>query len=131
MEKLTKEQAIAEHRKMWRWIAEETKKRREIVKEEDYIKKYFQRDVILCHCFCCEYTSQRGGCADLFFCEFCPIDWNSECDELMCEDYDETEENNKGLLGLWEDAKSWQTAAKLAKQIAELPERFSDVLDDE
>lgn len=31
MRELTKEQAIEEHRKMWRWIAEEAEKRQGIV----------------------------------------------------------------------------------------------------
>lgn len=34
--KLTREQAIKEHRKMWRWIAEETENRRYCVSKTKY-----------------------------------------------------------------------------------------------
>ena len=121
MRELTKEQAIAEHRKMWRWIAEETEKRQEIVYEEDYLEDYFPDKIISCDCFCCEYDKQKQGKN----CRSCPIDWGSKCDWFMCL-RKETKDDNEGLFYLWEnaaDTDAWKKAAELARQIAELPEK--------
>ena len=118
MKELTKEEAIEEHRKMWRWIAEETEKRQEIVYKEDYIEDYFPDEKISCDCFCCEYDEQKQGKN----CKFCPIDWGSKCDWFMCL-RKEIKDDNKGLFYLWELTTDWKKAAELARQIAELPER--------
>lgn len=128
MKELTKEQAIAEHRKMWRWIAEETEKRREIVYKGEYLIKYFPDDDIYYSCFCCEYAIQkmlfendRGSKIDNK-CTFCPIDWGGEVNAFMCERKD-LSTKNRGLYFLWVRTNDWKEAAELAREIAELPER--------
>jgi len=65
--KLTKEQAIAEHRKMWRWIAKETKKQQRIIGKEEYLERYFPEDYIYNGCFCCEYGRQRANSGGLMY----------------------------------------------------------------
>ena len=121
---LTREEAIANHRKMWNWIADETERRKVPVLKHEYFNF-----VGLAHihnsCFCCEYTRNKAYKVD---CSFCPIDFDSKASFYMCErkyfafDY-------KGIYALWVDKVSekenfdWQNAAKLAREIANLPER--------
>lgn len=120
MEKLTKKQAIEEHRKMWRWIAEETEKRKRVVRKGEYLDLYYPNADIECDCFCCEYGTQKmikKPCAK------CPINWDSECDKYMC--FDKTNFEDDNLYALWTEAgdtENWKKAAEVARQIAELPE---------
>ena len=119
---ITKEWTIAEHRKMWWWIAEETLKREKIVYKEEYLEEYFPDEDICCDCFCCEYDKQKTNSENDMKCKFCPLDWGSDCSTTQCVDknYLAGEGN---LFALWESTLDWKEAAELAKQIAELPER--------
>ncbi len=114
--KLTKEQAIAEHRKMWRWIAEETEKQKRCITKLKYCLLHLRNrsEFPLHECFCCEYDY----CTDNNnMCQSCPIDWGVCATELMCE---------YGLFGQWHTAvknHNYEMAAELARRIAELPER--------
>lgn len=128
--KLTKEQAITEHRKMWRWIAEETEKRKQIVKKLEYLYIHGFYEDIAYDCFCCEYDKQQCKQQSNFpDCHFCPIDWNSAATSYMCKDLTDMDDDY-GLYAKWTNAaenNDWQTAAALARQIAELPEREIDM----
>lgn len=117
MKPLTKEEAVDEHRRMWKWIAEETVEREELVCKEEYLKIYFPDDDIEFNCFCCEYGIQNG----FEQCSHCPIDWDSKCSRWQCLNYYRSD--SEGLFSLWERECDWEEAAKLAKRIAELPER--------
>lgn len=128
---LTKEQAITEHRKMWRWIAEETEKRKQIVKKSEYLYTYCRLDEhIRFNCFCCEYDKQRNREEFLYInCRFCPINWGSAATNYMCEDLTDMDDDY-GLYAEWIEAvkcDDWQIAAAIARQIAELPEREIDM----
>ena len=122
MEKLTKQQAIKEHRKMWLWIAEQTEKQEKVVGKDEYLDLYYPNADIECNCFCCEYDKQQN--AELTHdCFNCPIDWDSERYECMCND--KTDLGDDNLFALWIRTcwlENWKEAAKLARQIAELPE---------
>ena len=127
--KLTREQAIAEHRKMWNWIAEETEKRKEIVRKREYMAIFFTFDEVFSHCFCCDYAANEyeNKCSVFFksYCDYCPIDWDSKAKELMCCNK-EYVDDDRGLFRLWDDIYAdddYEIAAKLARQIAEMPER--------
>lgn len=116
--KLTKEQAVEEHRKMWNWIAEETEKRRAVITKEDYLREFYPDEEIKNVCFCCQYACQL---ADLVLCDYCPIDW---ANEEGCLWYGSAYEK-------WRRSKhmgNWRQAAAFAREIAELPER--DVQED-
>ena len=113
---LTKSEAIANHRKMWNWIADETMKRKCKVEKWDYFKAHGITDIPLCECYCCEYA-RDGLFAD---CSRCPIDWGGEFNICLNRDSDG---DGKGLFTLWCKEPDYVKSAELAKRIAELPER--------
>ena len=115
--KLYKDWFIKEHRKMWGWISRETMIRKEKVLKEDYIKilPLWKRLITKLHhdCFMCAYT--KGECG------YCPLIW--------CED-----DEDGGLciyvnsiFSLWFDEKDWNKAAFYAQEIADLPEKKSNI----
>ncbi len=125
--KLTREQAISEHRKMWRWIAEETEKRKELVRKKEYMAIFFTFDEVFSHCFCCDYAANKYNRSDFngSYCDYCPIDWGSKTEDLMCMDKERIDDD-RGLYALWYNIQfydDYKRAAELARQIAELPER--------
>ena len=111
--KLTKSEAIANHRKMWNWIADETLKRKCKVRKREYFETHGLTDVPRNVCYCCEYSCDES-CSD------CPIEWGGEYG--TCESKD-NKGDRKGLYTLWYDEYDYIKAAELARQIAELPER--------
>ena len=125
--KLTKSEAVREHRKMWNWIADETEKRKEKVEKEDYfieVEPYCsireEREEL---CWCCEYVSSiEDGWDECWACwACCPIVWPNRKHCIY-----ET-------FGKWDIETNWKRAAELARQIANLPERPDmefDILED-
>lgn len=111
---LTREQAVAEFRKMWRWIAQKTLMCERKVEKKEY---FIENDLkfVNSYCYLCEYScSQKkhifkfeSGCA------FCPIIRAKE--RIICNCCN-------GLYYLWEKETDYKKCAKLAKQISELPE---------
>lgn len=59
MEKLTREQAIEEHRKMWNWIADETLKQKRKVNENEYFQHINLTDIPKDNSFISEYIMQQ------------------------------------------------------------------------
>ena len=115
---LTKEQAIAEHRKMWNWIADETEKSKKIVGKSAYFRKTAPNDMGILHdCYCCRYDISNIP-DRTFRCRYCPIDWgNNTRHQFMCQGFN-------GLYTKWCTSTDWEKSAKLARQIANLPERM-------
>lgn len=118
---LTRKQAIAEHRKMWNWIADETLRKGYKVKKKHYLKKHgFGNTFILNDCFCCKYVSDIATLRDIEgdLCSLCPVDaWDlAEPDECM-----------GGLFHSWLHSDNFEESAKLARQIANLPERTDNI----
>lgn len=127
--RITKEQAITEHRKMWNWIADETEKRQQIVNKTDYFEEHeneFSKEMLKtidshCNCFCCLYNNTQSNSKDGKNCNNCPLEWESEVSISMCSD--SKEENDEcGLYSLWQNS-DYSTAAELARKIANLPEK--------
>ena len=115
---LTREQAIAEHRKMWNWIADETLRKGYKVKKEHYLKKHgFDKALIINNCFCCEYVWYMAELRDIEgnLCSLCPIDWG---DGKRCW---------ISLYDLWVHSDNLEEVAQLARQIADLPERTDNI----
>lgn len=74
----TKDQAIAEHRKMWCWIYDETVKQKRPVRKEEYIE---ENNIfgLRSNCFLCEYSANetiKNGA--IYICDCCPLDWDSK-----------------------------------------------------
>lgn len=109
---MTKAEAIAAHRKMWRWIADETARRKCVVDKSDYFEAMGipEEDRPSARCYCCEYDKDNGDNN----CALCPIEWpTGHC----C---------GGGLYSRWTDTFDycdWITAAEIARRIAELPEK--------
>lgn len=128
--KLTKEQAVVEHRRMWNWIAQQYRAG-ERYNVEEMKRRYISGelgkspDLICNHCFCCEYSVQVGNDSD-GPCDNCPIKWPSDVEEYFCIDAYEPD-GGKGLYAV-EYLLSIQPACDvrrlvyLAEQIANLPE---------
>lgn len=112
---LTKQQAITEHRKMWNWIADETKKCGRKVSKEEY---FIAMDIAFenrpeTYCYCCDYVN--GACIK------CPIEWGGGCYRGCCDK--DAMFDDKGLYAQWANADNPEKAAQLAREIAKLPER--------
>lgn len=132
--KLTKQKAIEEHRKMWNWIADEllnpeTQKQNCNVHtlKQKYCK---ENDLELFEaCWCCEYDTQfiNERNSERMRCKNCPLTWGTECetDNFYCERGEDG--------GLWWNAHQlaingeYEGASELARQIANLPEKESEV----
>lgn len=89
--KLTREQAIVEHRKMWLWISRQIMK--DYIKDKQvrtiysykcvYLNNVYPKEHIKCKCFCCEYVTQHGNMCH----KDCPLYWNDECRAFTCDDF--------------------------------------------
>lgn len=115
--RLTREQAIAEHRKMWNWIADQIEEKQETLFVYGLKRKYcFEKGFckIINYCFLCEFTHEN--------CNKCPLDWDSDATEYMCEDA-KIYGDNDGIWCRCRESIDWQEQASLARQIANLPER--------
>jgi len=119
--KLTKEQAIEEHRKMWNWIADNVENMQ--VTKVDYIKKYYMKVIrrirvnIERDCFCCEYAKQQSPLQENI-CDYCPLDCNSkENNHIISEDLFDYFYSKCVSTG------RYIQASNIARQIANLPER--------
>ena len=115
--KLTKKLAVALHRRLWNWIADETVKQQRKVQKFEYPP--FKHFKILSNCWCCEYarTARKNDIVKKGremlktpICEYCPIHWEND----KCSD---------GEFDEWFVSDTWQEAEHWARVIAELPER--------
>lgn len=103
-----------------------TRKRNRKVKKEEYFSYLYLKtpDEVTPHrlCYCCQFDSDCAYYRAESKCRNCPINWGSERHNFKCIDKYRNEDY-LSLYGKWELTKNWRTAAKLAKQIAELSER--------
>lgn len=110
--KITKKEAIKNHRKMWNWIANRLELG-EYVDKKDYFKRHGIITRPSCLCYACEYSDQFR---DKMPCEKCPIDWGKTEDgkSRSCT-------NNHSLYLQYIVEGDLKKRAKLARQIARLP----------
>ena len=111
---ISKEKAIQEYRKMWEWIAKETKKRKRKVEKSEYTESH--KLSILYDCWLCEFVEEVPE-----KCDDCPILFA----ETKTNVYLNFCEQKTSLYRQWTELgdKDWKEAAKLALAIAELPEK--------
>lgn len=140
---LTKNEAIQNHRKMWNWIAEQTKARKKPVDKKEYISEC-DPEVrhITSTCWLCEYAEHhkqlRPGVRNGHACNACPLRWPNE--KIITELTNETttlcfgtdgldNPETVGLYGRWYYAtlhNDWERCYDLAKQIENMPEYMED-----
>lgn len=122
--KLTREEAIRKRREMWNWIADETERLERVVLKSEYFKKHSisHNEVPLHDCYCCEF--------DLHFLSFplcyaCPINWGVNNEMNTCCDKKTPYSKWYVVVNNYSNGWSndWKSAAKLAREIANLPER--------
>lgn len=117
---LTREQAITEHRKMWRWIAEQYIGKDDIYYMNPYrfkqiylYKNGYNSSLIHSCCFLCEYVKKWKNC------DKCPLDWGISKSCIG-------DSKNDGLykqINTYYYEENYKKCAELARQIAELPEK--------
>lgn len=124
--KWTREDFVFHHRKMWNWIADQTLKlKRKVTKEE-----YFEAMGIpvwnrpLHRCYCCQYVFRYFENT----CESCPIDWtngedNDEFDKYFICTFEYETIGLTSIFIKWLRADYYKEAARLARTIANLPEK--------
>ncbi len=115
--KLTRKQAIRNHRKMWNWIADETEKRDVKVKKADYFRENGITDEPYTLCYCCEFARQLAF--KVKECIFCPIKWGDNANATCC---DGCKIFLKWITSSAGD-KDGNSSAQLAREIANLPEK--------
>lgn len=111
---LTREQALENHRRLWRHIADKTRTEKRCVSKKEAIEDIWGNVWVANECWCCEYDDQF----DSDFCTHCPVMWDNEKDNgFWCNDSE---------FGEWCSARTaddWEEAAEIAEKIANLPER--------
>lgn len=117
---MSKKEAVAAHRKMWNWIADETLKRKCCVHKSEYFHFSGYKGVIpFSNCFCCQYIREHKK-SSIVLCAECPIVFYPLAKTIAnCT-------NSNSPFKLWVDSFNvgdWNLAAKYAREIAELPER--------
>lgn len=109
---MTREEAIKKHRELWHWIAEEHRKRKSvIVHKED--NPDVAKESPLNNCWLCEYVRQ-SKIVFYDFCSACPINWGvGTC----------MKKGSPYRAWTFNTFLDYEELAKLAKIIAELPEK--------
>lgn len=124
---MLKEEAIRKHRAMWNYIADEIENTHHTISIENMKGNYVERvgDANMymrrySNCYLCYYTK--------FKCKNCPIKWPSDAHVRMCEN-GFMNEHDMSTAGLYKqcrklaDSGEWEKQAKLAREIANLPEQ--------
>lgn len=115
---LTKEEAIRRHRLMWNWIAQTSIQEQRCVSKQEAFK-HFRWEYVLSYCWCCAFAdnqTKQDHTRYCGMCKYCPIVWPyfacSDGFELLYDEFVDASNEN-----------SYVKTAKIAYQIAELPER--------
>lgn len=127
--KMTKEEAIVNHRRLWNEIADMLD-RGERYDHVDVLKRQALNNIgeendIHNNCYCCEYAKND--------CRKCPVIWNNErYYDYMCETgyddifddlYDVKDKSEWANFLILIKQKDYDIAAEIAREIANLPER--------
>lgn len=120
---LTKKEAIRRHRLMWNWIAQTSIQEQRCVTKREALEHFGWNPVkLFADCWCCTYAEEKhkNQPLDSHFCDFCPVQWPNPkgcCSFLY---------RNNFLFDRYaiaNDKDDYLEAARVAYQIAELPER--------
>lgn len=120
---LTKKEAIRRHRLMWNWIAQTSIQEQRCVTKREALEHFGWNPVkLFADCWCCTYAEEnhKNQLLDSHFCDFCPVQWpNPEgcCSALYIRNFLFDQYAKADVKG------NYLEAARVAYQIAELPER--------
>lgn len=149
---MTKGQAIKGHRKMWNWIADRLEKATPRDTFDVYGLKQEYEVIhglkLYCSCYLCEYAWEKSLDEDIDpgkRCVYCPLLWeeNESNTDFICEYGNGIEQYDNDIInviktfhyevvdefGLWNvcdflaEKRHYNKAARLARQIANLPEK--------
>ena len=95
-------------RKMWKWIAEETRRQKRHVSKWEYFDAVNISEIPYGLCYACEENLQRSR-DNYRDCSYCPLDWG-ECDFR--------EEGS--LYDKWIYSHSYEETAEFAEKIAQM-----------
>lgn len=111
---LTLKRTQKRHRELWMWIAEETRKRKEKVKKDDFFLKHKEYEIPDNFCWCCEFDKQHSFTVKTNHCYIlCPIEkWGRNVKH--CGD-------ESSPYRAWRKETDWRKSADLAEKIANLP----------
>lgn len=111
--KITKEDAVRLHRKMWGWIVDETLLRKIKITKEDFFEAHPWLKMPSQKCYCCQYARQNTPEGERL-CNNCPLDWGK---------YNCVEGN--ALYDKWRCVRNdnYLEALGLAFEIMHLPEK--------
>ena len=110
---ITLKEAIDNFRKQWNWMADETLIQERKVEKEEYFNAHSinEEDRLRICCYLCEFVGSRP-------CIKCPVKWPGEAGN--CSDRD-TRFDDRGLYEQWAHTIDYEKAARLAREIANLP----------
>lgn len=124
---MLKEEAIRKHRAMWNWIAQQIENEKHTmnigVLKANYVEHSGDNAIEMYkhnNCYLCNYTDIN--------CYKCPLIWPSEFKSYQCEHGFQLP-NGYNRNGLYSECwhlnytDDWQLQAKLAREIANLPEQ--------
>lgn len=114
---MTKKEAVENHRKMWRWIAEETLLREAKVHKKDYFEHFKIASIPFRMCYLCDYVNKLN--IKFFKCRKCPVNWGKW----------KTCYADHSLYYKWYKTDDYELCAKYAKEISELEERETKKFD--
>ena len=125
--RLSYQETIIQHRRMWNWIADKTMESEQCVTKYEYMlhleRNSEQKKIPIHLCFLCDYATltaymETGKTSSDIRCRYCPCVWPGGC----C--YKNDRQNLRPLYTRWIDAhqeQNYKNAAKYARKIADLP----------
>ena len=114
---MTRREAVAKHRAMWRWIGEQCLVQNRKIEKAEYPPIYSSKDVIRGNCYCCQYDHDGDYTGSYSKCSHCPIDWNVYADDGRCMCI-----LRGSLYAKWSHERDPVKASEIAFKIANLPE---------
>lgn len=117
----TKEEYIAEHRKMWNWIADESIKNHCKKNKLQYLRHIgVDPKSINTKCWMCDYACKQTDDIEIV-CEYCPLEWEKVNGEKVpyCCAYDDSLYYSFCSCSY----KNYEYAAEIARRIANLPSK--------
>lgn len=114
---ITLKEAVDGFRKQWNWIADETLKQKRRVEKFEYFDEQDidPHDTPWRDCYLCEFSrSVYIG----HQCDKCPIEWGGKIGDCY---HKNTRGDYRGLYVRWIKAADYKEAARLAREIANLP----------